>query len=291
MSTILKALRRLEDDKLAGATKSLDEAVLDPATSVQPSGKIGMRAAAGVMLLAGVTAVVWSFSGFWLVAPEDTPALPPTAVPAATAVGQVENVDTAENVDPVDTAAPDPETPVVSREGALPGSYEEVKRRLKLPPVIGGAPVTLARIEVLANPEETRRELQRRAGAPSVREDEPEPTQPSPAGSPRAAVVRTPARDRSSPKVVKVPEREQARVREPSVAVIQLRRTPGIALQEIIWHPNPVRRIAVFEVEGAKPERRSEGDEIAGFTVDEIGLSDVMLVRDGVALKRRIGVN
>ena len=288
MSTILKALRRLEDDKLAGATKSLDEAVLDPATSVQPSRKIGMGAAAGVMLLAGVTAVVWSFSGVWLVAPEDTPALPPAAVPAASAVGQVENVDTADTVKP---ATADLEVPVVSREGALPGSFEEAKRRLKLPPVIGGAPVTLARIEVLANPEETRRELQRRAGAPSVREDEPEPTQPSPAGSPRAAVVRTPARDRSSPKVVKVPEREEARVREPSVAVIQLRRTPGIALQEIIWHPNPVRRIAVFEVEGAKPERRSEGDEIAGFTVDEIGLSDVMLVRDGVALKRRIGVN
>jgi hypothetical protein len=40
---------------------------------------------------------------------------------------------------------------------------------------------------------------------------------------------------------------------------------------------------------GRPPQRLAEGDVVAGFTVVEIGLSEVWLERDGVSLKRRVG--
>ena len=62
MSTILKALRRLEDDKRAEETRSLDQAVLEPAAPVRSARGRRTRAVAGVMAAAGVIAIAWSFA-------------------------------------------------------------------------------------------------------------------------------------------------------------------------------------------------------------------------------------
>ena len=282
MSTILKALRRLEADKRAEATRSLDEAVLDTAAPVRSARGLGARAAAGIMVAIGVIAIVGSLSGFWLEAPEGTPASTPAA-PANT-------VDTVETIE---QAAPEPELPVVQREGALPGTLAEALARVKRPPIMKPVPQmpspAAAPIEILGNPEETRHEMQRLAARPIVRVDEPEPVTGSSAEPALAPVVEMPTPARPPAVVARVPGPTPAP--RPRVAGVPRERMPGIAVQEIIWHPNPIRRIAVFEVDGAKPERHGEGDEIAGFTIAEIGLSDVVLVRDGVPLRRRIGAN
>ena len=277
MSTILKALRRLEDDKRAEETRSLDQAVLEPAAPVRSARGIRTRAAAGVMAAAGVIAIAWAFSGFQLAPPESTPA-PTPAAPANT-------------VDTLESAAPEPEKAVVYREEGRPRTIAGALARAKKPPILKAFPYkpadTSAPVEILEDPDETRRELQRGAGRPSVRVEEPE-LAPRDTAEP-AEVVETPAPAHSPPVAVKVPR--PAAVPEPPVAVIQQARTSGISVKEIFWHPTPVRRVAVFEIDGARPQRAGEGDEIAGFTIGEIGLSDVELVRDGIALKRRIGSN
>ena len=277
MSTILKALRRLEDDKRAEETRSLDQAVLEPAAPVRSARGIRTRAAAGVMAAAGVIAIAWAFSEFQPAAPESTPA-PTPAAPA----------NTVETLEPV---APEPEKAVVYREEERPRTITEALARAKKPPILKAFPYkpadTSAPVEILEDPDETRRELQRGAGRPSVRVEEPE-LAPRDTAEP-AEVVETPAPAHSPPVAVKVPR--PAAVPEPPVAVIQQARTSGISVKEIFWHPTPVRRVAVFEIDGARPQRAGEGDEIAGFTIGEIGLSDVELVRDGIALKRRIGSN
>jgi hypothetical protein len=284
MSTILKALRRLEDDKRAQETRSLDQAVLEPAAPVRSARGIRTRVAAGVMAAAGVIAIAWALSGFQLAPPESTPA-PTPAAPANT-------VDRLESAAPEpEKAAPEPEKAVVYREEGRPRTITGVLARAKKPPILKAFPYkpadTSAPVEILEDPDETRRELQRGAGRPSVRVEEPE-LAPRDTAEP-AEVVETPAPAHSPPVAVKVPR--PAAVPEPPVAVIQQARTSGISVKEIFWHPTPVRRVAVFEIDGARPQRAGEGDEIAGFTIGEIGLSDVELVRDGIALKRRIGSN
>ncbi len=74
MSTILKALRRLEEDKRTQAAMSLDEAVLDPARPAGNRRGIGVSVAAGVMAALGVIAIAWSLSGLLLPASEGAPA-------------------------------------------------------------------------------------------------------------------------------------------------------------------------------------------------------------------------
>ena len=62
-------------------------------------------------------------------------------------------------------------------------------------------------------------------------------------------------------------------------------------MQEIIWHPNPSRRVVVVQIDGAASRRLGEGDENSGFKVVEIGLSEVELLHGGDVLKRGIVAN
>lgn len=288
MSTILKALRRLEEDKRTQAAMSLDEAVLDPARPAGNRRGIGVSVAAGVMAALGVIAIAWSLSGLLLPASEGAPA----------------------------PLAPQRDMQVAKREAAEPPKVPERIEDVPRPPPSDPIPLkpstAAARIEAFANPQKIRREMQRLAGGPIERVDEPE-SRVSPVPDPAVRVVQkaalpkpapAPVVEKSMPKAPPIPARPPAvvakapapapvsePVADPPVAVIQREPAPEIAVQEIIWHPNPARRVAIFEVDGAKSQRIGEGDQIAGFTVAEIGLSDVELVRNGVAVTRRIGKN
>ena len=99
MSTILKALRRLEEDKRAQAARSLDQAVLEPA---RPPRSAGMQrgVVVGVLLSLGIVAVVWA-SGSALLSGSGAP-----------------DEDAKEAVE-IAQAAPEPAPPVV-RDPARP---------------------------------------------------------------------------------------------------------------------------------------------------------------------------
>lgn len=319
MSTILKALRRLEEDKRSQAAMSLDAAVLDPARPARSQRLPVTSVAAGAMAALGVIAIAWSLSGVWLPgAVDETAAI---AVAAA-----------------IEEGTPPAAVRVARREAAKPPSMPDRIEDIPRPPPGDPVPLTpstaASRIEAFANPEEVRREMQRLAGGPVVRVEEPapEPKKVSPDADPAAApetvavvevagaietieAVEAPkaARPAESAKTKKAPAVASPqpavvakasppapapvsapvseRVAEPKVAVVKRAPTPEVDVREIIWHPNPARRIVVFSIDGGEPRRLAEGDEVAGFSVAEIGLSDVELVHDGIALKRRIGTN
>jgi hypothetical protein len=66
----------------------------------------------------------------------------------------------------------------------------------------------------------------------------------------------------------------------------------ALAVQQIIWHPRAERRVAVVSVKGeSAPRRLGEGEEVAGYTIARIGVSDIELTRDGISTKRRVGSN
>ncbi len=297
MSTILKALRRLEEDKRTRAAQSLEEAVLEPEAGSRRRG-LPVKVGVGVVVALGVSTIVWFLVSLWLPSETETVA---RQAPAPLGI-------TAEST--LAKATPNP--PQVPRIAPRP------------PPT---APVPLrkttaeSRVEALPNPAEIRAEMQRlvAATAPSLAEEiakpvaketvkpvvESAPSAPEPkqAEPPEAPVV---ARRQAAPAPVPVPAQKPtaepispeprfakakpAPALVPEPAVIDRRPIPEFAVQQIIWHPTAARRVAVFEIDGeASLLRIGEGGIVAGFTVAKIGLSAVELVRDGVALERRVG--
>jgi len=289
MSTILKALRRLEEDKRVQTERSLEEAVVEPsARSRGRSLTVWAWAAGGGA--AALCLLFWSTSDRWLRDADPEPAAPA----------------------PVAVAPAPPPVPVRIEDAPRPPPGEPVPLR---------APDTANRIEAFENPRQVRREMQRLAGAPIEPLEDPAseeeetgaaaPPAPKPAArakpapKPVAEVKTAPEPPRVAPPervasaAVATPAREPEPevTAEPSpavglapVAVVTRERMPDVEVRRISWHPNPDRRAAVFQVEGQSgPVRMGEGDTVAGFTIAEIGISEVELVRDGVTTRRRIG--
>ena len=97
---------------------------------------------------------------------------------------------------------------------------------------------------------------------------------PTPPAAPEPTVRSTPA---ASPPVAVGPAKVS-------------KRSPPMTVLKTIWHPRPERRVARLEVkEGDEVLEVREGDQIEGFEVQEIRLSGVVLVRDGVISERRVG--
>jgi hypothetical protein len=266
MSTILKALRRLEEDERSQAPRSLDEAVIDRPDPDRSRNRIGTIALAGSAAVVGLLAIAWSLSGFWSHPPEDW----------------------AEPVPPVVLVeAPKPPLPPAPVEKISPARSPQQA------------------IEAFEDPEAIRREIQRLVGGQIALRHESEPAPPD-LPAPEAAVqaVQKPAapkpvveEPKSSPVPARVPVEPaaEAPVSKPApelpAAMPPPAPAPLIAVQEIVWHPNPARRKAVLKADGAPAQQLGEGDEIAGFVVVEIGLSEIELSQDGVSLKRRIEPN
>lgn len=289
MSTILKALRRLEEDKRSQASMSLEEAVVEPERATRRRVDVWVGGAA--MAIAGLTALLFATSGVWL-PDEDTEPLRVASTPV-----------------PAEPPAP------------APIKIEDAPRPPPGAPVPLRAPSAENRIEVFANPEDVRDEMRLAAAAPVAEPPEAEeavvsdvpaapPVVPSPAPAPppRATQVAkappapapasvsapAPSPPSSDPEPIS-PERPIAESTVQPVGpveIIERKPQPDVAVRQISWHPNPDRRFAELQVVGgAGPIRLREGGRIAGFTIAEIGISEVELVRDGVALRRRVGTN
>ena len=283
MSTILKALRRLEEDEHAQAPVSLDEALLESPAPERHGRRTGALWATVSAALVGVIAVAWSLSGLWLPASESLP----ESIPVASA----------ETQEPVA-----PEVQVAQLEAANPPPVPE--------PVVGIPAPPQASVEAFPNPSEIRREMQRLVGGAIQRAGEAaaaesaarlqgleEVSDPKPVVAPVAKKPEEPVLAPAAVEVAKAPSAQAPAaslpkpVAEPMPVEVQPPPVAEFAVQEIIWHPNPARRVVVVEIDGAASRRLGEGDQNAGFKVIEIGLSEVEVLHGGAVLKRGITAN
>lgn len=270
MSTILKALRRLEEEKAAGAPRELREevAALPPAFSRSRS-RLWLPGAALLGLL-GVA------GAWWGLAPRSE----------GEAIGPVAQVQ--ERVRPPETPTPPaaPEIPTLPVLPTLP-VFPELR---PAPPQgeVAGLPsqAFASRVEVVNRPAAKPRIPLEEPAAPMLdAPPAPEPplanALPAPGTRPAASASTDPApKTAASTEPVPAPQPTP-----PSDA----QSVPALRVERTLWHPRPDRREAVIVVDGGSPRRIREGEVVDGTLVSEIQPSGVVFERDGETLRRGVG--
>lgn len=271
MSTILKALKRLDDERRAEKpVRTLEDQVLGGARVASRRRRrvpwLPLLGGASVVVLAGGLAL-------WLAPGSEAP-------PAAGA--QAEQVAAGETAAPsaASVERPEPATPPRATAGTATPALREMLRTNAIPaaqapapppeyPPATGALGSVAEIEREAARAEAQAEppLQGAAAPPAA---------PQPSAAPREV-----ANERA-------PDPELAR--EPSVAVIPPR--PEVWVDRTQWHPSPEKRRAWVRV-GPRGEAREvkESDSIDGVLVKEIKPSGVVFAAQGEEWRRGVGSN
>jgi hypothetical protein len=250
MSTILKALRRLEEQKSATAQRPLrDEVVLAPGRKSRRTG----------IVVAIVAAAAFAMVGAALVALFDR-------VPDATSRAEAP-------LAAVDVAAP-PEPAADARVAEEPATEVTVAapepnlRGIEVPPVVP-VPASEPDFEIM-RPESKPRPL-----IPSMKVD-PGPTVED------AAAVR-PGSVRPGPAE---PETAAEEIEPTPVA----RGAAPVHVQRTQWHPNPDHRVAWVEVEGTTALREvREGEHIGPYVVRTIEPAAVLFSEGSVQVRREVG--
>ncbi|MCG8590743.1 MAG: hypothetical protein MJE66_15740 [Proteobacteria bacterium] len=256
MSTILKALRRLEDDKRTRSGRSLREDVTQPGSA--GPGRAAWRALVFVAVLS-LALGVGATTAYWWLGPNDLPVLPAVAAsprPAPPAL------------------RPPPPAPSAAPQEAP--AFDRAPARAVPAPEIAEPDVALIE-RVPAEPPRF---------APRLPADElPNPPLAPRRASPAPAVARAPdpVDDLRSESAI-VPPRAP-------VPVIRRAAVPAVVVTRTVWHPNPERRLAVVTIEGrSTPLELREGDAASGLVVLEIEPSGVLFRHGDVEIQRGVGV-
>jgi hypothetical protein len=311
VSTILKALKRLDDQRRADAQpRSLEQQVL--AGGAAPPGGGGSAArnkwpfaaagAAGVLLVAGAS---W-FALREKSAPAVAAAAPAAAVPAQRPAPSFDPRSAQPSRGapiagtPLDAAVRSGmrvpsarEDPVASGRLARAEEPEgEIAAGATEPAAVGTAiaelPPSAAPPLVAQTPSglEIPRQPAQRAMAPP----EPAAARPAPADAPAApAPVRSEAEARASDQT----PRQQAEAAadestaEPRAAAAAP--APEVWVERTQWHPTPAKRSALVRVGEDAPLEVREGDEVGGVVVKEIRPSGVLFLHAGAEFKRAVG--
>ena len=281
MSTILKALERLEKEKQGGApgmAEANEIAVVRPGVPQEPRRRwTWIAGGTGALALTALLAL-------WLQPPDVVP--PELAAPSA----------------PTRPAEPAPQAVVPAPPPAEPAPQADVPAS---PPA---EPVPLAPPAPLAAEPAGEAQPPPAVVAPVVEPaPPPEPPPPPPAEPvPVVPVAATPARapepvpisaPEPSPEALKpashppAPRAVEHRSPKPPPPAVAARATdPKPAVERTIWHPDPARRRAFVRREGggAAAEVR-EGDVLGEVSVRRIEPSGVVFVFDGRELRRAVG--
>jgi len=268
VSSILKALRRLEEAKTLQIPRPLREQVAAPPA---PRRGLGWIAACGAALvgvgLGAAGFIVWPQLG----ADPDTGrraaaevAAGAAATPQRAAVAPP-RVAAYVGTPPPAAVDPPPATRSSSLSAAALASRVEVVERIAPPPPLEpvSAPPASPPAAVLT------------AAAASE-------ALPRPAAPPAVEVARSEA-----------PAVGSGRSRPPPAAPSKLVRAfvPGVLVVRTVWHPSAERRVAEIQVEGRpEPLVLHEGDAVGPLVVSEIEPSGVVFLHDEVELRRRVGI-
>ena len=321
MSTILKALQRLEDEKSAGVERSLDEQVvshhLPPEREPNRRGlKIGI-AAIGGLVVAAAAFLLWPTreDPDAVVAMASTPATEaPVAAPAPAPTKRKVAAEKPRRRTSVRTQPAAREQAEISEAKAA--SIVEVVKRLDEQPADSGAPAASPnRVAPAAEPK-------RSARRPNTRKPEPQTAdraaKPRPGAEPVAdakpvaipkpepvvaakSVESVSAKPEPAPpepieiaaavpKPAPVPESIPAPVREPENKFVQRAKVPSIRIEKTIWHPDTERRIAIVKLADAEELLRlKEGDAIGPLVVESIKPGSVLFNHDGIEIRYNVG--
>jgi hypothetical protein len=319
VSTILKALQRLEDEKSEGVERSLDEQVVSHHLLPDPEPnrrglKIGI-AAIGSLAVAAAAFLLWPIGEDpdAVVATDSTPAaVAPVAAPAPAKQKVAANKPrrrTPARAQPAKRGQAD-------LSEAKAAAIVEVVQRLDEQPADSGAPAASPNRAVLAA------EPKRSARRPSARKTEPKTANNAAKSRPAAEQVADakpvaiqkpePAATAKSvepapqkpapappepieiaavaPKPAPVPESIPAPVREPEKKVVQRAKLPSLSIEKTIWHPDTDRRIAIVKLADAEEVLRlKEGDAIGPLVVESIKPGSVLFNHDGIEIRYNVG--
>ncbi len=252
MSTILKALRRLEEQKSAASPRPLrDEVVLVPARRRARSGVV-------VALVAAFAFAVLGGTGVWLLdrtqAQTEVPraasaidvAAPPSMAPMAAVEPERATEVTVASQDPMVTAAQAPSVPIPT---AVP-DFEVVRRRVDSQRALAAA------VEEAVTVESREVAVARPSGAAPLPDTEP--------GFVDEAI--------------------------PAARVTRSQRQAPIRVERTQWHPSPERRVAWVEIDGVTALREvREGERVGPYVVRVIEPAAVSFADGSSLLRREVG--
>jgi len=252
MSTILKALRRLEEQKSAATQRPLrDEVVLVPARRRSRNGLIVAIAAALAFALVG-GGLVWLFDRVPVEVAEQVATTAPAPDVAAAPAAEPILAATEERVTEVTVSAPE------TVAGAVQGPTVPV-------------PVSLPDFAVV------------RPGAQEQRERVVAPIEPETPAYDEVVVERPSA-------AAPMPEAEPGIVDEDVPTARVARSRSPVHVERTQWHPSPERRVAWVEVEGMTALREvREGERVGPYVVREIEPAAVLFADGSVELRREVG--
>lgn len=275
MSTILKALRRLEEDKTSQIRRPLGEPIGNPTVLTQGRGWLVAVAALSVGIgLGAVGLLLLPRAGF-----DHAPGIAATPAPGL----EIPVPGLAPILSSPETPG-SPEIPIVL---ALPVDLQ--------PEVIPGEVLSQAAftsgVEIadqVALPTNPIPERQPPDGAES------HDTVSDNAGD-RAVVAVTlePSQESPPPLTIEVSPAVSAPLRPARLASSKLARVPipAVSVARTIWHPRSERRVAEINVEGrAVPLFLREGDAVGPLVVSQIDPSGVVFLHDQIEVRRRVGV-
>jgi hypothetical protein len=319
MSTILKALRRLEEEREADARDLRDEVLAQPRVEAR-------RPRLPLLVGAGAAGALIVVGGFWLLdgrgAGDDARAshdAPSPAVaraapsPASDAAGvPTREIAVARELRAAPRPAPTPELRAAPRPAPAPEPEParvaprsaEPTRAPVAPPRREPAPRPAAEVASSPPPKPAPDPAPARvAAAPApapvaavarVAAAAPEPAIVEPAALAAPSPIPQPASVAAPPPEAAGPEPETRAV--PGIVgrpeVARRAPLPRMVVARTLWHPTPGRRLAYLRVEGrpGTVELR-EGDAVGDAVVQQIDPSAVVFLHRGVEIRRRIGAD
>jgi len=305
MSTILKALRRLEQEKSTRSDRSLSEAVVNvppPPTTESSRWLVAGGSLAGAFALAVTLFLVFRPGGeaarpdrveVAAVAPERSPAAlqrDPAAAPALPRVPRREVPNRAAARATRPAPRPEPEAQPGLPAAALTSEVEVATLARPMTRAAVEERIGLAAAAAVEKMEKPR--LAERVTAPAVAPGgAPEPSrEAAPAAPERAELVPAPSESRPPP--TRRAEPAPLPAERPAAKPEQTARSPlpAVYVERTIWHPDADRRVAVIALEGSEQSLElHEGDAVGTLVIREIAPSGVSFYRDGVELRRRVG--
>lgn len=314
MSTILKALRRLEREKSAYEARPLQDeiAAAGPPASGRRFPLVGVMAATAALGLGLGASLLW----LWPRAGENPLLASASGTPRpAVAVPAVPSAPPVEVAQPLAPAPPpvlaEPEAVAAPVASAPPpqafASPVEVVERPAPTPAVEPAPAPPAEAAAVvpapaASPESPPKPGELPPFDYRSRTAQKTPSAPAPAPAARPVEVaklesptppaHTRAPARSEPVAAATPPAPapaQPVRRKPPPEKIVRANLPDVFVSSTVWHPQKDRRLAKVSLSGGVAKDLHEGDAIGPLVVSRIEPSGVIFVHDGVELRRRVG--